>query len=64
MSPSSAPGRRFAKVGPQMGQFWAVLRRIADRREGSRRKSFHDIGNSRAECIMVPFPRTKKQIPV
>ena len=63
MSPSSAPGRRFAKVGPQMGQFWAVLRRNQTVGRASEENSF-TIWRQRSRGSMVPFPRTKKLIPV
>ena len=45
-----------------MGQFWAVLVRMEDRRECSDKKSFHGVANGRDGCTMVPFSRSKRKI--
>ena len=55
----SKENRRVGSFRTQMGQFWAVLVRMEDRRTCSGKKSFRGVANGRDECMMVPFSRSK-----
>jgi hypothetical protein len=44
-----------------MGQFWAVLVRVADRGSAPDEKSFHNVANRRDGCTIVLLLRSKRK---